>query len=518
MSGGSSLVRVLNLNKAVGYASSGVEYAQKYRRELLAGLPDVEDYYVFTDHLGTNPAVFTDRLGFEREQVLWIYHLLSGRPTAPNTLRVEDYLARLGQPHTEPRPVGERLEVEVVDSSVRYLLRTVDDGAGNAMVDTVDTVVGDRLLRAERFDTSVSNVEHFHENCLVRRVFYTADGAAAAEQHLSEGEITRTLIHPPSPLYDAGSAARGAPLVIDGRSRFFQHVFAHLFEPGDVVIVDRALDAIDAVYPVLRGQHLYSVVHAEHFDHKQVEDGVLLWNNHYEHVFARPDLVSGLIVSTHRQQEVLESQLADRGEHARIPVVRIPVGVATVREDRDFVPLTLVTASRLADEKHLDLLVRAVARARQTLPGLRLDIFGEGNRKPVLAAVAETGTADCVTLRGHQPLDGVLGGYALYVSASTSEGFGLSLLEAISEGLPIVGFDVDYGNREMVTPGVNGLLVPHTGIADDDVAALAAAVVELLTSGRLAELRAASLRKAADYGPDRVRERWASLLRAEDPC
>jgi poly(glycerol-phosphate) alpha-glucosyltransferase len=198
--------------------------------------------------------------------------------------------------------------------------------------------------------------------------------------------------------------------------------------------------------------------------------------------------------------------------------VWIPVGVvnkpaAQPTYDR----VATVTASRLADEKHIDLLIRAVGVARKAVPGIRLDIYGEGNRDRLLAAIEETQTQDCVRLMGHQKLDGVLGSYGLYVSASTSEGFGLSLLEAMAEGLPIVGFDVDYGNREMIESGVNGRLVPCS-FTDQDVGEIADAIVKVLTSESLDQMRSRSLRKAEAYTVANVRKLWERLLREEQTC
>jgi poly(glycerol-phosphate) alpha-glucosyltransferase len=534
---GEGPVRVYNVNKAIGLASSGVEYAQRYRRGIFADIPWVDDYYVFTDYMPTNLSVFTDRLGFARTQVLWIYNLVTGRDTAPCTLSVEWFISTIEQPHAAPQTSPDYTDVALTHSTARYRIRTL----GGQFVDRVETLVADQVVRVAHYDETLNNVEHFHENRLVRRTFYTPDGRLAAEQLYREGEITRTVITPASPLYTSavrpgrpgragragrtGRAGRAGPssfrgdVVLDGRSQFFQFVFGYLFsEPDDVVIVDRALDVIDGIYPVVGDRRLYSIVHAEHFDLKQIDDGVLLWNNHYENVFTRPDLVDGLVVSTRRQKEVLEDQLATRSPAGEIPVVCIPVGVVTKSAAHpEYDPFALVTAGRLADEKHIDILIRAVSAARKAMPELRLDIYGEGNRDHLLPVIHETQAQDCVRIMGHHELDGVLGSYGLYVSASTSEGFGLSLLEAIAEGLPIVGFDVDYGNREMVDSGVNGCLVPFTDSARD-IDQFAGAIVEALTSGTLDDMRRHSLERAEAYVAANVQKLWERLLRGDEHC
>jgi len=509
-------VRVYNINKAIGLASSGVEYAQRYRRAIFADITWVDDYYVFTDYMSTNLSVFSDRLGFTRAQVLWIYNLVTGRDTLPCTVSVAQFISTLEQPHATSQTGPDDTEVSITDSPVRHRIRTL----GGQFVDRVETTLGDQLVCVAHYDGTLNNVEHFHENRLVRRVFYTADGRVGAEQFHRDQEITRTLITPASPLHPGavpldrpGTGSFRGNVVLDGRSRFFQFVFERLFtRPDDVVIVDRALDVIDGIYPVIGEHRLYSVVHAEHFDLRQVEDGVLLWNNHYENVFTRPDLVDGLVVSTRRQKEVLQQQLASRGPANEIPVVCIPAGVVTRPAPQPvYDPFATVTASRLAEEKHIDILIRAVRTARDALPELRLDIYGEGNHDRLRAVIRETRAQDYVRLMGHQKLDGVLGSYGLYVSASTSEGFGLSLLEAMAEGLPLIGFDVDYGNREMIDPGVNGYLVPFTN-TDQDVDQFAGSIVEALTSGALDEMRRQSLKLAEGYTAANVGERWERLL------
>lgn len=69
----------------------------------------------------------------------------------------------------------------------------------------------------------------------------------------------------------------------------------------------------------------------------------------------------------------------------------------------------------------------------------------------------------------------------LFVMPSSQEAFGLTVLEAMACGTPVVGFDVG-GIPDMVTPGETGLLAPA-----GDIEGLAAAIRQLLED---AELRA----------------------------
>ena len=65
-----------------------------------------------------------------------------------------------------------------------------------------------------------------------------------------------------------------------------------------------------------------------------------------------------------------------------------------------------------------------------------------------------------VRLMGQQRMDEIYKNYEAYVSASTSEGFGLTLMEAIGSGLPVIGFDVPYGNQTFIDEGENGYRIP----------------------------------------------------------
>jgi glycosyltransferase involved in cell wall biosynthesis len=155
----------------------------------------------------------------------------------------------------------------------------------------------------------------------------------------------------------------------------------------------------------------------------------------------------------------------------------------------------VVACGRIAPVKRYDLLVRAAHRARQQVPGLRLDIVGEGYERPkVEAVIAELGAADWVTLRGRISDDEQVDLYRrawIVASASAREGWGMTLTEAAACGTPAVATDI-AGHRDAVVDGVSGQLAPG------GVEPLAEAMVDVLIDPhRLDQLRQGALARAA---------------------
>ena len=106
-------------------------------------------------------------------------------------------------------------------------------------------------------------------------------------------------------------------------------------------------------------------------------------------------------------------------------------------------------------------LVEAAPLVLQRHPDCIFLIGGSGPLAGSLQARAkELGVADRVQFLGnipHNELPGFLASSEVYVSTSISDTISVSLLEAMSCGLPVVVTDID-GNREVVREGENGLL------------------------------------------------------------
>jgi glycosyltransferase involved in cell wall biosynthesis len=163
----------------------------------------------------------------------------------------------------------------------------------------------------------------------------------------------------------------------------------------------------------------------------------------------------------------------------------------------------LLFVGRVAFEKNIDFLLRALERAVATIPDLLLVIAGEG---PALASLKKLAVK--LNLLDHTLFVGYLDrrGALLdcyraadaFVFASRTETQGLVLLEAMALGLPVISTAV-MGTRDIVGPK-RGALVP-----DDDEADFAEHIVRLMRDDNL---RA----RLAEEGRAYVREWHAEAL------
>jgi glycosyltransferase involved in cell wall biosynthesis len=104
----------------------------------------------------------------------------------------------------------------------------------------------------------------------------------------------------------------------------------------------------------------------------------------------------------------------------------------------------LLYVGRLAPLKDHATLLRAVAITRTHHPDVQLWIVGDGPQEFSLRKLTdELGLNECVTFFGEQPdVSPFMLAADLFVSSSVTEGLPVSLLEAMSVGLPAVVTDV----------------------------------------------------------------------------
>jgi glycosyltransferase involved in cell wall biosynthesis len=143
----------------------------------------------------------------------------------------------------------------------------------------------------------------------------------------------------------------------------------------------------------------------------------------------------------------------------------------------------VVFAGRLIPEKQAPALIPAIAVARERVPALRCELYGDGPElERVKALVDETGLTDVVGVHGFvsaDEIDRALRRALCVVLPSRREGYGLIVVEASAAGTPaVVVAGPDNAATELVAEGVNGF-VAESASAED----LAAAIVRVSEAG-----------------------------------
>jgi glycosyltransferase involved in cell wall biosynthesis len=217
--------------------------------------------------------------------------------------------------------------------------------------------------------------------------------------------------------------------------------------------------------------------------------------------------------------EALRGQLVGifRLAERKVVVVRNPVDLEVI-EARAREPLDILEAmgdkgslvvgmGRFTPEKGFDLLIRAVA----FLPDpVKLMLLGEGREKEALRRLAAgLGISDRVEFLGFQenPYP-ILRKATVFVLPSRYEGFPNALLEAMAVGTPCVATRCATGPEEIITDGVDGLLV-----SVEDPRGLAEAIEQFLSDPLLrARAGIAGRERVKDFDAPGILRQWEGLL------
>lgn len=173
--------------------------------------------------------------------------------------------------------------------------------------------------------------------------------------------------------------------------------------------------------------------------------------------------------------------------------------------------VTVVYVGRLSPDKEIGLLIDAFDRLRSVVPNARFVVAGGGPEEALVKSwTAKTDRAEFV---GRIPNEAAPEYYRkadIFATACSKESFGLTVLEAMACGAPVVGPRAG-GVQEIVEDGKNGLL-----FAPGDPGAFAEALIALaLNSDRRREMRAAALEAAQKctwaHGAEQMLSLWEEL-------
>lgn len=476
------------VNKAMGIGNSGVEHAQFYRAKCfdIAGLPYK---YVFTE-LVRNLHEAMEKWHLADNQVINMWEAL---------VLGDDYIYNGASKKYEHKTT-----IDIDYTNTHRLKRTVTS-SGLLIVEHLEKSLSKK--NKEMLLVSDYQVEIYNYQTMERKVIFEWI------EHPQREKLMQN-IH----IYDF----EGENLFFRNQvtlQRFFFHYLDEKFEGNSNFFIDRGQETESAlIHNRPENSHLIEIIHADHLSDRDVPSAPL-WNNFYEYSLNRAQMLDKWVVSTELQRQDL---LVDfPGEEERF--VTIPVGGIRDYDETEVEkiqigkkPTKFITASRLAGEKHIDVLVRAMHKLHEEYPENILDIYGQGGEdKKIKKVIEELGAEDYVKLKGHSNnLEEVYKEYDVFLSASYSEGFGLTYIEALNAGLPIVTFNARFGALELVKDGINGFLKDYSRTDENFSVDNMAEGIKQMINADYAELHGNTRKSVSRYQDSIIANEWRELIDA----
>ena len=170
----------------------------------------------------------------------------------------------------------------------------------------------------------------------------------------------------------------------------------------------------------------------------------------------------------------------------------------------------VIAVGRLDFQKKFDRLVDIWALVNKECPEWRLDIFGQGPDKENLQKqIHSLGLENVITI--NPPTKQIGREYrqsSVFAMTSTYEGLPMTLLEAISYGLPCIAYSFPCGPRDIIEDGINGYI-----IEEGDKEKFAQRLVELMKNDELRQEMSRNAKESSrKYSVENIMEQWLALF------
>lgn len=403
-----------------------------------------------------------------------------------------------------------------------------------------EVLAGERLIAKVHFVPGTVGHVYFIEifdrfNNLVQRTDYDERGFKARDQFMApNGEAVTDLFYRPDGTrfaeqyygHDANGVNnvtmcklinyQGQDRYFNGESEWYRFFLDELntANGGDnVFIADRPLAAQFPVVNMQTAAKKYLWLPTPH----AVDPKDQVYSNlNGAYVYGIHDFLTsfdGVITATDEQRRDLTKWLG--GRPAR-PIITISAAVVSAAQaERPRITMAtrhqhqIIYTGRLDPERRVDQLITAFAQVRRKVKDATLKIYGYGSALDQLKQqVSELKLAAVVSFAGYQPELGTAYDQAgAYVYTGESDAQPLSLVEALSHGVPVVAYKINYGPQAVIKDGKNGYLVK-----DGAVNQLVSALTKVLeNSKRQQRLSDGAYQSSTQYADTTVWQQWQQL-------
>ena len=286
---------IYNFNLGIGWASSGVEYAQAYRAKMFRNI-GADAKFVFTDFISSeNIEHLTKNIGFLDSEILWLYSYFTDFPIEPVTYTLQDLEATFDK---EPSSVSRQGKIVryifAADNSfyTAYLVNESED-----FVHRVEFVSKGYLVRKDFFTSGRLFSEYYapldNKAHLYNRRFFNQDGSLAYEEIIDQDKVMYKF----------------KDKVLCSKEDFVGYMVSCLNLTGkDTVIIDRSTQIGQPILMNCGKAKVGIIVHADHFSEKETNEDTILWNNYYEYDFNMSKHIDFYVCATEAQSKLLKAQ------------------------------------------------------------------------------------------------------------------------------------------------------------------------------------------------------------------
>ena len=170
----------------------------------------------------------------------------------------------------------------------------------------------------------------------------------------------------------------------------------------------------------------------------------------------------------------------------------------------------VIAVGRYVYQKGFDLLLQAWSVVEKRCLDLELVVYGQGIREPyeILLDKLKIDRNRCHLNGPTADIEREYLNSSIFVLSSRFEGFGMVIVEAMACGLPVVAFDCPCGPKDIISDGINGILIEK-----ENVEKLAKGIISVAESPNLAKKIADNAqRHSHDYDINSVADKWKCLF------
>ena len=282
--------------------------------------------------------------------------------------------------------------------------------------------------------------------------FYDRVGNKYCEKFFADDENTTLLL---VQLYKDGKHFKA----FENEKQLFQYYFQNRLEDGDIVFNDaRLLDG--ALLQQTNNTKNVLVFHNSHLDGSNVKKS-------YKYALTNSERVTKYLVLTNHQKKDIQNLYSI--EDDRFAVIPHFIEVAEPSRESSSFKDQFIYIGRFGLQKQLDHLIKAYKLFREAGYTSKLVLYGKDEAdqlKMIKDLINEYALNEYVEINDYtsNPLVEFKASRASLLT-SDFEGFGLTIMESIAVGCPVISYDVKYGPREIIENGQNGYLVEPNNIS-----------------------------------------------------